>query len=58
MENRPIVSGGWSEYALEGDVPEGARSINYGLALVGEGAAWLDAVSLEAVGKGHETSPP
>ena len=58
MENRPIVSGGWSEYTLEGDVPDGARSINYGLALVGEGTAWLDAVSLEAVGKGHETSPP
>lgn len=58
MENRPIVSGGWSEYTLEGDVPAGARSISYGLAFVGEGAAWLDAVSLEAVGKGHETSPP
>jgi hypothetical protein len=50
MENRPIVSGEWREYTLEGDVPKGALWINYGLALVGEGTAWLDAVSLEIVG--------
>jgi erythromycin esterase len=49
MENRPIVSGEWREYTLEGDVPKGAVSINYGLALVGDGTAWLDNISLESV---------
>lgn len=58
MENQPIVSGGWREYSLEGDVPKGALSISYGLALVGEGTAWLDAVSLETAGKGLGSSPP
>lgn len=51
MEDRPIVSGEWREYTLEGEVPKGALSINYGLALVGEGTGWLDAISLESVGR-------
>jgi erythromycin esterase len=49
MADRPIVSREWRDHEIVADVPASAESIEYGLALVGEGRAWLDAVSLELI---------
>jgi hypothetical protein len=51
MANRPITVREWQVFELGGDVPKDADKIDYGLALVGEGRAWLDSVAVEAVGK-------
>jgi erythromycin esterase len=44
-----ITSDEWAEYEIVIDVPTDAEVIEYGLALVGDGRAWLDAVSIEVV---------
>jgi erythromycin esterase len=44
-----ITSDEWAEYEIAIDVPTDAEVIEYGLALVGDGRAWLDAVSIEVV---------
>jgi erythromycin esterase len=49
MSDRPITHGEWREYEIVGDVPEDAETIDYGMALVGEGRAWIDAMSVEVV---------
>ena len=49
MADRPITASAWREVEIVGDVPEEADTIDYGYALVGDGRAWLDAVSLEAI---------
>ena len=49
MADRPIVSREWRDHEIVAGVPASAESIEYGLALVGEGRAWLDAVSLELI---------
>ena len=46
MQDRPIRSAEWEEYAIEGPVAEDAESIYFGMMLIGEGKAWLDAVEL------------
>lgn len=51
MADRPITSKEWRVVEIVGDVAKDAETINFGLALVGEGKAWLDSVSLEVVGK-------
>jgi hypothetical protein len=47
MADRPITTRQWQEYEIVGEVPEDAEMIDYGLALVGDGRAWIDAVSVE-----------
>jgi erythromycin esterase len=47
MSDRPITTSEWREYEIVGEVPEDAEMIDYGLALVGDGRAWIDAVSVE-----------
>ncbi|HUE95390.1 MAG TPA: hypothetical protein VMN39_01965, partial [Longimicrobiaceae bacterium] len=47
MSDRPITNREWREYEIVGEVPEDAEMIDYGLALVGEGRVWIDAVSVE-----------
>lgn len=49
MADRPITSREWREVEIVGNVPMEADTIDYGYALVGDGRAWLDSVSLEAV---------
>ncbi|HYO47858.1 MAG TPA: hypothetical protein VEY33_14345, partial [Gemmatimonadota bacterium] len=49
MSDRPITNREWREYEIVGDVPEDAEMIDYGMALVGDGRAWIDAVSVEVV---------
>ena len=49
MVDRPITTGEWRAYELMGEVPANVEQIIYGAALVGEGRAWVDGVSIEAV---------
>ena len=51
MADRPITTGEWQVFETVGDVPTDAERIDYGLALVGVGRAWLDSVALEVVDK-------
>ncbi len=46
MLDRPITSSEWRDYEIVGEVSEDAETIEYGLALVGDGRAWLDTVSI------------
>jgi erythromycin esterase len=46
MADRPITAYEWREYEITADVPEDADAIAFGLAAVGSGPVWLDAVSL------------
>lgn len=49
MQDRPITSKDWGEYEIKGEIAPDAARINFGLLLLGEGKAWLDAVSLEII---------
>lgn len=52
MGNRPIQgSTDWAKYDLVVDVAAESTLIVFGLMLIGEGQAWLDDVSFEAVSK-------
>lgn len=46
MADRPISTSEWREYDTTAEVPADADTIEYGLAVVGDGSAWLDSVSL------------
>ncbi len=46
MGERPITSSEWGEYEITADIPDDADVISYGFAFVGQGQAWVDAVSL------------
>ena len=49
LAERPITDSDWREYQIIGDVASDAETIEYGLALVGEGQAEFAAVSIEIV---------
>ena len=49
LDAHRVTSPEWGVFEIVADVPEEAGIITYGLFLAGSGAAWLDAVSLEAV---------
>ena len=51
MADRPITTPEWRMFEMVGDVPKDAERIDYGLALVGVGCAWLDSVALEVAEK-------
>jgi len=51
MSDRPITSAHWREYEIIGDIDEDATVLNIGVILPGKGKAWLDAVSVEDLGK-------
>jgi hypothetical protein len=51
MADRPITNNDWRDYEIIGEVPMDAEVIGYGLALVGDGKAWLDSVSTEVIEK-------
>lgn len=46
MHDRPITTSDWTTYDLELTVPARATTLQFGLVVVGDGAAWLDDVSL------------
>jgi C-terminal processing protease CtpA/Prc len=58
MGDRPIGRKEWRDYEIVGDVAEDAVAISLGLILVGNGRAWLDAVSFEVIGKAGEGNEP
>lgn len=47
MDDRPITNNNWQVYEIVGKVPADAEVIGFGLALVGDGQAWLDSVSIK-----------
>jgi erythromycin esterase len=51
MADRPITNSDWRDYEIIGEVPLDAETIGYGIALVGDGRAWLDSVSVEVIDK-------
>ena len=51
MADRPITINEWRDYYFVTDVTADAETIDYGLALVGDGQAWLDSVSIDVIDK-------
>ncbi len=51
MADRPITTREWKLFEMVADVPKDADKIDFGLALVGVGRAWIDSVAFEAVDK-------
>ncbi|HEV8138334.1 MAG TPA: hypothetical protein VGP81_01060 [Pyrinomonadaceae bacterium] len=51
MMDRPITSGEWREYEIAGNIADDAEVLNIGMLLLRKGKAWLDAVSIEDLGK-------
>lgn len=50
MNDRGVAgSSDWAEYAIEKDVPQDAAVIYVGALLLGDGAVWIDDLSVEAV---------
>ena len=58
MGDRALTNKDWRDYEVLVEVPEDAVSISIGLTLNGDGKAWLDAVTFEAVGKAGEGNEP
>ncbi len=50
MGNRPITSGEWQSYSIEGDVAVDASQIVFGFLVHGEGKAWVDDFLVEDIG--------
>lgn len=51
VDKYPVTSAEWRIYEIVADVPQDADAISYGLALMGDGKAWLDSVSVEVIDK-------
>lgn len=49
MADRPIINSKWYSYEIVGKVSPDAEVIGFGLALVGDGQAWLDSVSIKLI---------
>ena len=47
MGDRPILAADWARYGIEGEVIDDAVSIYFGCLLSGQGAVWVDDMSLE-----------
>ena len=58
MGDRPIATDSWKQFEIVGDVADDAEDINFGMILVGRGTAWMDAASIEVVGKPGEGNLP
>jgi hypothetical protein len=46
MGNHPITVGTWSPYQIQAPVAPDARDIEFGIQLIGQGAAWIDNISI------------
>lgn len=59
MADRPVTSPAWDWYEIVGDVPKDAEKINVGFMLLGDGQAWIDSASFEAISDaGFGDDPP
>lgn len=54
----PVTSGEWASYEAVADIPKDAKVVETGLALVGDGKAFLDAASLEVIGEAGAGNEP
>jgi len=46
MGGHPITASGWSSYQLQAPIGPDARDIEFGMQLVGNGAAWIDNITM------------
>jgi hypothetical protein len=46
MGDHPITAGTWSTYEIRAPIALDARDVEFGMQLVGPGAAWIDGVSM------------
>jgi C-terminal processing protease CtpA/Prc len=51
MSDRPVRSAFWETVEIVGDVDDDAESLNFGLLMQGSGRAFVDAASIEDLGK-------
>jgi hypothetical protein len=47
MGNHPIVSGDWAAYEIRAPIAIDAYHMEIGMQLIGQGAAWIDQISME-----------
>lgn len=58
MSDRPIVAPEWREYEIVGEVAPDAATLHFGGFLSGRGRIWIDAASLEVIGRAGEGDEP
>lgn len=46
MGNKPITAGTWSPYEIQAPIALDARDIEFGMQVFGQGAAWIDNISM------------
>lgn len=49
MGNHPITGGAWSPYEIQAPIALDAQDIEFGMQLIGQGAAWIDNISMTFV---------
>jgi hypothetical protein len=49
MGNHPIKGGAWSAYEIQAPIAPDAQDIEFGIQLMGQGAAWIDNISMTFV---------
>jgi uncharacterized protein (TIGR02246 family) len=47
MDGHPITSATWAFYEIDAPIGADARDIEFGMQLVGHGAAWIDNISMD-----------
>lgn len=47
MGNQPITSGVWIPYEIRAPIAVDAYHVEFGIQLIGQGAAWIDQISME-----------
>jgi hypothetical protein len=47
MGDHPITSGDWALYEIRAPIAEDAYHMEFGVQLVGQGATWIDQISME-----------
>jgi hypothetical protein len=58
MADRPITSAEWKTYEISGEVAPDAKAIYLGMMLQGQGKAWIDSASFEALGVAVNADEP
>lgn len=47
MGNHPVVSADWAAYEIHAPIAMDAYHLEFGMQLIGQGAAWIDQISME-----------
>jgi len=47
MGNHPVTSGDWAVYEIRAPIATDAFHVEFGMQLIGQGAAWIDQISME-----------